>query len=152
MPKKHNLTGRSTRALSPFIAIERYVLKSPAWHSLSLAARASYLVLLDIYNGTNNGLIALSAKGLAKKLPIGRSRASQALTELEEKGFIDALRNGGFNMKSGARRATEWRLNCYRCDVTGQVPSKNFMRWQGGKSYFAVHSQSLCGPVPEHQN
>jgi hypothetical protein len=134
MPRNHDKTRRSRRKLAPFIALERYITASPAWKSLSLAARCAYLELLALYNGSNNGRIALSARTLASRLPISRATASRALRELEDRGFIEVTRPGGFNLKSGDRRATEWRLNRFFCDATSKAASKAFMRWMPPKS------------------
>ncbi|MFN0191848.1 MAG: hypothetical protein ACKVP5_07700 [Aestuariivirga sp.] len=152
MAKKHNQTGRSSRSLSPFIALERYIKASPAWQSLSLAARCAYLELLDLYTGSNNGKLAVSAKMLADRLPIGRATANRAIAELQVKGFIEPVRLGSFSVKYGDRRATEWRLTRYRCDATGAAPSKTFMRWQAGKIHFTVSPQSTNGLTTEHGN
>jgi DNA-binding MarR family transcriptional regulator len=87
MPRNRDKTGRS-KQLSSFIALERFIKASAAWNSLSLAARCVYWELLDLYNGANNGRIALSARVLAKRLPISRATATRALNELEDRQFI----------------------------------------------------------------
>ena len=145
MSSKHDATGRSRRKLSPFIALERYIKASPAWQSLSLAARCTYVELLDLYDGRNNGRLALSARSLADRLPISRATSTRALKELAQRGFVEVVRASGFNVKRGDRRATEWRLTRYHCDVTGAPPTQAFMRWQGDKFHFAGSSQSHFG-------
>lgn len=152
MPRSHNGTGRSRRQLSPFIALERYVLASPAYRSLSLRARCAYQEIVALYDGSNNGRLALSARSLGERLRISRATATRALMELVDRGFIEAAKQGAFNLKSGARRATEWRLNCYRCDATGALPSKVFMRWQGGEIHFTASPESHCGFTREPLN
>lgn len=147
MTRKHNKTGRFRRELSPFIALERYVKASPAWQSLSIPARCAYLEFLDIYDGANNGRLAMSANSLAARLPIGRATANRVILDLEAKGFIEAVRRGGFKVKHGHRRATEWRLTRYPCHVTGTPASRKFMRWHAGKFHSAVPSQSTSGPA-----
>lgn len=145
----YNKTGRSNRALSPFIALEHYMLASPAWQSLSLPARCALIEMLSIYNGRNNGSIGQSARMLAERLHIGRSTASRALNELTEKGFIEVVKASGFNMKSGPR-ATEWRLTMYPCHVTNETrPSKKFMRWHAGKMHLTAPPESQPGPTRE---
>ena len=148
MAQKQNRTGRSKRTLSPFIHLERYLMASPAWQSLSLAGRCVFLELLLIYNGSNNGRIALSARTLEKRLPISRATATRALRDLVDRGFIEATRPGGFNLKSGQRRATEWRLTMYQCNLTGDRPSKKFMRWEAGKIHFTASPESPIYNLP----
>tara|TARA_R110000824_G_scaffold399843_1_gene606005 strand:- start:94124 stop:94552 length:429 start_codon:yes stop_codon:yes gene_type:complete len=134
-----------------FIALEGYMLNSPAWRSLSLNARCAFLELLSIYNGRNNGRIALSARSLADRLPISRATAARAFNELESKGFIEAVRKCAFNIKSGQARATEWRLTIHFCDVTNERPSKRFMHWQAGKFHLAASCESQSGFTREPQ-
>jgi hypothetical protein len=138
MTRRHDATGRSKRKLDRFVALENYMLKSPAWQSLSLAARCAFVELRFLYDGSNNGRIALSARTLSERLPISRATASRAFMELVERGFIEAVRAGGFNIKTGERRATEWRLTSCRCDVTNSPSARTFMRWQGGKIHFTT--------------
>ncbi len=145
MARTHNYTGRSRRKLSPFVALERYMLKSPAWQSLSPVARSAFIELGMVYDGGNNGRIAMSARTLAERLPISRATATRALAELTEKGFLDPVRLGGFNIKSGAKRATEWRMTCHRCDVSGDKPARTFMRWEAGRIHFTASPESHCG-------
>lgn len=138
MASKHNSKGRSRRQLTSFVALERYMLRSPAWKSLSPPAKCAFIELGNLYDGTNNGRIALSARSLADLLSLSRATATRALQDLAERGFIEAVRPGGFNVKSGTRRSTEWRLTTYRCDVTGERACKTFMRWQNGKLHFTA--------------
>ena len=68
------------------------------------------------------------ARKISHALPISRATATRALQELAQKGFIEVVHPGGFNVKSGQRRATEWRLTSYKSDVTGGGATKAFMR------------------------
>jgi hypothetical protein len=145
-------TGRSLRKLSSFIALERYIKASPAWQSLSLAARCAYLEFLDLYDGSNNGRLAMSANSLAAKLPVGRATANRAIQDPEDRGFIKAVKRGGFNVKCGHRRATEWRLTRYPCNVISQLGLKPFMRWQDGKFHLTVSPKSNSGLTTEPLN
>jgi hypothetical protein len=52
-----------------------------------------------------------------------------AALELVEKGFIEPRTRGAYSVKF--RRATEWRLNDRRCDVTGKAQSQAFLKWSG---------------------
>ena len=51
---------------SGFVMLPRFMLKSPAWRSLSTPARAIYVELECRYYGTNNGDIALSVREASK--------------------------------------------------------------------------------------
>ena len=71
--------GRSKGQHSFFVALELFLMKTPAWTSLSLAARAAYLEVASLYNQSNNGQLALSARQLAERLPISKATENRAL-------------------------------------------------------------------------
>jgi hypothetical protein len=125
--------------------LEHYLLNSPAWRSLSLAARSAFIEMARNYVPGRNGRLAMSARMLAEALPISRATAARALQDLAARGFIEAVRPGGFNMKAGEGRASEWRLTLHKCDVTGENASRAFMRWQDGKIHFTVSPESQFG-------
>jgi hypothetical protein len=111
-----------------FIQLFRYVLDSPAYTSLSPMARAVLVEMNHAFNGSNNGRIILSERKLAERLGCDRKTARRAQHELVERGFIEPRVKGAFSVKF--RRATEWRLNDRRCDVTGAEQSQAFLKWQ----------------------
>lgn len=144
MARKHNQTGR-TRHASRFAMLPHYLLGSAAWRSLSLPARAAFVEMLALYAPGLNGRLGLSARTLAERIHVARATATRALQELIAKGFIEAAKPGGFNVKAGTARATEWRLTLHKCDVTGAAASQNFMRWQDGKIHFTASSEGQRG-------
>ena len=126
MASSHNKKGRSRRDTN-FVMLNRSLLRSPAYLSLSTQARAVLTELYDRYYGFNNGRIALSVRCAAGRCRIAKSTATKAFCELEEKGFIECVTPGGFSRKT--RHATEWRLTQYRCDITRAPPTKAFLKW-----------------------
>jgi hypothetical protein len=110
-----------------FIAVYAYVKRSEAWKALTPVERNAYLEVKWRYDGLNNGRICLGCRELADELGMGRDTANRALDTLVEKGFIAKAKASAFNVKN--RLVTEWRLTEYRCDVTGELPTKEFMRW-----------------------
>ncbi|WP_374330435.1 hypothetical protein [Aestuariivirga sp.] len=128
MSRKHNKTGRS-KGESRHVRLYHWMIKSPAWEHSSTLGRAIYIELAGRYagEGSNNGRIAYSVREVADTFKVSPATASRAFRELEEKGFISCITKGGFSRK--VRHATEWRLTEFRCDVTGEMASKDFMRW-----------------------
>jgi DNA-binding transcriptional MocR family regulator len=153
MGSKTNKKGRTKGQHSFFVALELFLMATPAWRALSMAARVAYVEIAALYDQSNNGRLALSARQLAGRMPISRATATRAFQELTEKGFITATKPSGFNMKTGERKATEWRLTRYRCDVTGDLPTKAFMAWQPeekpGEIHFAASPQGHSGFTTE---
>lgn len=126
MPK-HNQTGRS-KARGPFVRLDGYMLESEAWQSLAPAARAILIEVRRRYRGNNNGRLPYSVREAASDCRINKDTAARALADLQDKGFLECATPGGFTRK--IRHATEWRLSDERCDATGALPSKAFMRWR----------------------
>lgn len=144
MSNKHKRKGKSK-----FIMIDGYVKRSAAWKALTPNARAVYIELKWRYDGTNNGRIGLGERELAAELNTGRETARRALSELIEKGFVTKTKLSGFNVKH--RAATEWRLTEYLCDLTGELPTKTFMRWQPCEKNTGA-SQVHTGASQVHKN
>jgi hypothetical protein len=137
MPRRHNHKGRSTT--ERFVSLPHHMLRSPAWRSLSPVARCIFLELAAIYNGGNNGFIALSTRDAAKHTRCSKDTAARALIELTEKGFIVCCSRGHFDRKSP--HASEYRLTLHSCNRTGEKASKGFMRWQPDDA------KSVAGPM-----
>ncbi|TPP07031.1 winged helix-turn-helix transcriptional regulator [Rhizobium glycinendophyticum] len=110
-----------------FLMVEGFVFTSKAFRSLSTVERAAYLELKWRYDGFNNGRIVLSCRELAEALNVSKETASRAIRALCAKNFVEPVKQSTFNLKT--KTATEWRLAEYKCDVTGELPSKQFMRW-----------------------
>ena len=102
-------------------------MRSVAWRSLKPLARAAYLEICFGYDGENNGRIQMGARTLGERLGIDKATASRAIKELVEKGFLETAKKSAFSIK--LKQVSEYRLSAFRCDITGALPSKNFMRW-----------------------
>ena len=119
--------GRSKNRGS-FVMLDGFMMESAAWRALSPAARVVYIEVRRRYNGSNNGRLALSVRDAAAQCNINKDTSRKALASLQDHGFIECVTPGGFTRK--VRHATEWRLLDQRCDKTGALPTKAFMRWR----------------------
>jgi hypothetical protein len=126
MSSKHKRKGKAK-----FIMIEAYVKRSAAWKALTPIERNAYIEVKWRYDGLNNGRIGLGCRELGDELNMGKDTAKRALNRLVEIGFITLTKPSAFHVKN--RAVTEWRLTEYACDVTGELPTKTFMRWQPEK-------------------
>lgn len=126
MTRYHNRTGRS-RQKGQFVMLPHYLIDCAAWRSLSFPAISAFIQLARLYNGSNNGRLALAASTLAERLGCSKSTAARALNELEEKGFIGVQRMGTFRRRD--RLATEYYLTHFRNDVNFEPPSRAFSHW-----------------------
>jgi hypothetical protein len=114
-----------------------YLLDSKGWQALPCVARAAFVELARLYNGHNNGQLALAARTLAIRLGCSKATAARALNELEDKGFVGVQKVGTFHRRD--RLATEYFLTLYRNDVNHALPTKAFMRWQAHGIKSAKH-------------
>jgi hypothetical protein len=105
-----------------------YLLKSPAYLSLSCPARAVLVEVARVYNGTNNGRLGMSIRMLAERCRIARGTAGKALKELQDRGFIDCVQVGAFSRK--VPHASEWRLTWWPCDISRAPPERQFLKWR----------------------
>jgi len=136
--RKPDATGRSKGSQSRHIQLYHYEMQSEAWQSLSCVARCLYLKLMAIYNGGNNGAIALSVRDAAKALNVDVKTARKAFDGLVAHGFIKVAKNSSFNCKQ--RKAREFELTAFERD--GKKASKEFMSWQIQKTVGARPSNS----------
>ena len=145
---KHDKTGRSKRSLSPFVPLERYLLDCPAWKSLTPVERCAYFEIARLYNGSNNGRLAMSGRRLAELLHVSKASGTRALKVLVEKGFLEIVIPSAFSIK--IKRAAEYRLAAHKCDVTGKLPSKVFTRWQPTKNKTRPHEKPTTASPQAH--
>jgi hypothetical protein len=128
---RNNHRRRNSGLGGSFVALPKYMRESLAWRTLKPVPRAAFVELVGLYNGKNNGWLAMSARTLSVAINVSRATAARALKELTERGFIEQTRRGGFSCK--IRLASEWRLTMHHCDRTHEMPSKAFMRWRPEK-------------------
>jgi len=148
--RKADARGRS-KGESAHVRLYLWELRSPAYQSLSVGARALLVELKALYNGANNGSLFLSVREAALRLGVGKNKAADCLDELKETGFIRPNRTGHFNMKSAVRRgnATSWILTEYACG--NELAKKDFMHWRPspGEKRSTVSQRGLTVPVSE---
>lgn len=125
--------GRTKEKDHRHVRIYHWVMSSPAWRDLNPVERCAYIEIASRYAGpgSNNGRIPFSMKEMAEALNVSKTTAQRAFHELQLHGFIVLTKQGGFNMKM--RHASEWRLTEFKDDVTGQMATKEFARWQKSK-------------------
>jgi hypothetical protein len=122
----HDKRGRSTT--ERFIKLPQWVVKSYAWRALKPTAAKILIEILSIYNGGNNGFLAMGARAAAECCGCSKVTAARALRELQHLGFIEVSIESSFNRKD--RRPCEYRVTLHKCDRTQAEASKKFMSWR----------------------
>ena len=128
----------------PFVQMFNYVIDSPAYAALSVTARAALIEVARLYDGANNGRLAMAARTLADRLDVSKSTAARAMIELEDAGFVETAKIGSFRRRD--RRASEYRLTFHRCDASYSPPSKAFLK-QTARAHGVKNTSS--GPTGE---
>lgn len=113
---RHNRTGRSKNKISGgFVALPYSVIDSPGYRATTSNSKAVFVQINRLYNGSNNGLLAVSSRMVGGLLNISHSSVARALRELVNCGLIRQTKASSFSQK---RVAAEYRLTHKPCDKT----------------------------------
>ena len=102
------------------------IVRSPAYSTLSPAARAIWIELLCRFRGYNNGEIPLSCREAQQLVNVGKNTAARGFQELMERGLIRIGQESGFSMKS--RLARRWILT--HEPLNDQPPTCDWRNWK----------------------
>jgi hypothetical protein len=117
-----------------FSIIRHDIVKSPAFHSLSLLARQIWLELLLRFNGRNNGDIALSCREVAELMNVSKNTAARAFRELLDRGLVRIGQDSSFTVKT--RLSRRWRLTHESVDRS--PPTNEWRAWGSPKKQNTV--------------
>ncbi|MDE2467141.1 MAG: hypothetical protein KGO02_26025 [Alphaproteobacteria bacterium] len=132
--------GRSKSA-APYLTLDFWIVETPAFQELSLAAEHVLMAMLKRYNGSNNGRISYGCRSgclsringawteLTPKLSVAAQ--SRALKELQHQGFIACTQPSSFGQK---RLVRDWRLTWLRDDRNGGLATREFNQPSGERS------------------
>lgn len=114
-----------------FIKLDHWITRSDAWKSLSCQQVRIVLLLLERYNGRNNGQLALSIRQAASDGNMAKGTAQAALKRLVEVGFIKVCYKGSFDQKimgeNGGWYASEYALTFLAIDKA--LPTREFTNY-----------------------
>ena len=110
-----------------FVQLPEYLLASPAYRSLSTAARALLVEFRRRFNGRNNGRICFSVREMARDLGVWPDTAINAHRELQARGFVKITLQSTFDTRKDGQ-ASEWLLTSESLD--DKSATKEFMRWR----------------------
>jgi hypothetical protein len=121
------MSGKKWRnSRSRFLQLPHRLLKSAGWHQLTALERCAYIEVAQLYDSKNNGELVVSARLLASLIPCSLNSAYRSLCALEDAGFIDTVKLGKYARKDEERLASEYRLTDFRCNATGEPPSRRY--------------------------
>lgn len=129
-----------------FFQMHDWLLRSAAWRASTVFERCLYFELKTLYNGRNNGDIALSHREAQKLLNCSNKPVAAAFKGLLQKGFIRVARLGSFHWKTGGAggRATRWILTEYPVDLPERslIATRDFMKWRQPSPKSTRHAES----------
>ena len=86
--------SKTKKGRSPaFVMLNRAMVKSESWYSLTSAERDVYIMLKANYNGKNNGEVRLTYKEMG--VMMSRATFSKAIKGLIDKSWIEKTKQGG---------------------------------------------------------
>lgn len=135
----------------PWAGIPVCVVNSPAYRHLSLWARAILVELVARMNGYNNGKIAISITEICEALGnSNRGKASKAIAELMEHGFIDVTMQADWK----ERLAREYRLTFVTTAYPPFGATNEYRNWtpagkSGGNASLPVKGVSGNASLPD---
>lgn len=107
--------------------LDHSLLTSPAYRSLSPVSRALLVELVRLYNGKNNGMLAVSERDAASICNVSRITIRKGFAQLIEVGILEISRNSYFNVKSGDKRCREYALT-WLFNFAERKPASNAWR------------------------
>jgi hypothetical protein len=143
---------RRGKSAPRFLQLHHRLLKSHAWHSLTPLQRCGYIEIAQLYDSANNGRLAMSVRRLAGLIPCNKD--SNILNELEDAGLIETVKQGRYAKKLEERVAAEYRLTDFRCDVTGEPPSRRYnpkLLWEPGQAKPKRKALTVAERVRRHR-
>ena len=135
-PRRAAVNQKGRNKHEQFVPLPYRMLDGDAWTSLQPASVKVYVELRRGFNGRNNGKILLPYAKTQKKLKLGSATIKRALTELEEKGFIEMVTPGHWY----GRKATEWRVTDQPCK--GHLATHEWRQWKPGMSFLKTEAAS----------
>lgn len=109
--------SRRKRGGLQHVGIERRTLREKYWRELCGPAKIFYLHLKARYNGSNNGKIRLPYSAMKDVKGCSSSRQiSQAIKELEQKGWITRKTKGGIYRYENLYKLT-FKYDFYACEL-----------------------------------
>jgi hypothetical protein len=107
------------------------LLNSAAYLALTCPARCLLVELLKLFNGKNNGKIAMGMREAAAQIHCGKDTAHCRFDELCAKGFIKLAKAGWFSSKGS--HASKWTITC--ADHDGEPATHDYLTWQKGRDF-----------------
>ena len=108
MSKRKHPGKPHKRAEGQHVRLPYSLLRHPAFQALSADAIRVLIQMHLGFHGYNNGRVGFSVRQAAECLHSGSGRATRAIDQLQEYGFIICHAQSSFNMKT--KKSREWEI------------------------------------------
>ena len=122
------MSRKEGRHEHPYVAIYRFMMRTPAWQALSVGARAAFFILKSNYNTKAQNSVYLAARRGAKELNAHKDTVRKWLRELEFYGFIVMVEGAHLGVQ-GTGKAARYRLTDSK--YAGKSATYDFQNWDG---------------------
>lgn len=92
--------------------------------------KAIFIAVAQRWDGFNNGQIGLGVRDTAAEVHIAPNTATRAFNVLQERGFLELMRDSSFHQKKLVR---EWRVTCFPVGPWNAPTSRathDYQRWR----------------------
>lgn len=135
-----------------FLMLYHRLLESPAYRSLSPAARALLIELAMMENGSNNGLMFLSVRDAAARIGVSCPKiAGRAFGELAAAGFIAESGAAVFARRGEGSRARSWRLTWQSDPIFRSAPSHEYAKAELPNKQARERAAKGCAALKRYQ-
>lgn len=132
--RRARATGRSSSVyvpMAPHVRLYSWEMASPAYQTMDICARQLLIELRALYRPVSGNEVFLSIREARRRLGgIGQAKVQSAFAALEERGWIEEVKPGGFNQKTGTGRARSFRLTNIGPDGSDADGKRTYMRWR----------------------
>ncbi|MFL4596944.1 hypothetical protein [Stenotrophomonas maltophilia] len=132
--RRARATGRSSSVyvpVSPHVRLYAWELDCPAYRTLSPDARALLVELRALYRPSTGNEVFLSVREARRRLAnVGQAKVQAAFAALEERGWIEEVKAGSFDQKTGTGRARSFLLTNIGPNGDDVDAKKTYMRWK----------------------
>lgn len=143
--RRARLTGRSSSVyvpVSPHVRLYAWELDCPAYRALNSDARALLVELRALYRPSTGNEVFLSVREARRRLAnVGQAKVQAAFAALEECGWIEEVKAGSFDQKTGTGRARSFLLTNIGPDGSEASAKKTYMRWKPKDDPYAAECQ-----------
>lgn len=154
--RRARATGRTSSVyvpVAPHVRLYAWEMACPAYQTMDICARQLLIELRALYRPVSGNEVFLSIREARRRLGgIGQAKVQAAFAALEERGWIEEVKAGSFNQKTGTGRARSFRLTNIGPDGGDVDGKRTYMRWRPDTDDAPKNAVLVAStPTPENE-